>query len=1327
MIEQLLLETFFGALTGYVTNDVAIKGLFKKGGVVEKTRDEFIHEASALLEEQVLTQEVLRERLTLESVEAAMEELLRHFFRRELPEVLAPLKLGDMAGYEELWQQAASELASVWQRESPALAELLSEQLALGELLPAKQCAHLSGELLKVVQQELTEGRYGERFLKRWLAEAGDMNGAELGLAEVAEAAADQVVHVLDTWLEELLATQAAQVQELLLATLERLALPELLAELEQALRVRPLGDLCQEDGAAIAERLAEALCGPRGEELCNKLSSRLLQAAAGMEQPLSQWVGAEAKALVLPFVRQQLPEILTRLINWLRANEAALNELIEEAIDETILQAGDFKSMALLMVRDSVLEGLFSEHVIMDKVDEFLQTQMSAEELAGELTDKLLAYGGQMSPAKLLAWLGGAQGPLHRIVRDLLRENLLSYVRDRLPEQLEGWLAQPIGRWLPEDLAEQYGQTVLVKAAGYLMEGLRSEALKLAAARALKRLAEEFTAKPLKETVTGYAQHIDDWAAKGEQLLEAQLDRLQFPLEQWAAKLGDPALFTALLAQGERFVPRALDKLGQRWQQRSLGDLYTGVFTQQWVEDILPACRTFISDKLVEAAAGNLSQLAENSLNKLSNEEILKLVQDFMGRELKPLNYLGAVLGGLVGIVTGALVAGPLGAVTAGQAGSLTALAAGRSAVYGAVGYGTNCAAIKGLFWPYKPVAGVRALQGVVPKQQERFANSLGQMVDRYVLNEDILQEILVGQNERWQAMGTALASNTVAAGDILSQMTAEQEKIVQGSYIGLGHKCGQYLPQLLDKASQQPLSKLLPLDKLAVSVDSERLSGWLAQEAAVFCRSEQPLAQFVSAGQLIAPAGTFAAEQLPQLWYGPLTSWQALYADWQKRPLAEVLPAQSQAALQNWLNAKLEQVSQQESVVRYVTTLLNRFLSEQTLGEAFDGQLSRWLAANLSSLLQTALNEVIGWLAAKQETITSLVQKQIRERLSFMQLMGYAAVGGDELVGEMVERLVTVKLPLFLAIRQQEIGQAVKTYWEERLAPLSPAELALVVTPEAVASFLGQLAEQPLLRQEAAGFLADAGLILGRVPVSHYLAPTIFGDLGTLETALAAEKVLVTSWLDAHWQQKQGEILFHAARVLEPFLNAQLSKMTVGALLAPCAAALGRLDSERLLALGGLEPLAKEALAGIMLRAGQRPASAWLDWPEFSAQLMSQGEKLLASDAFKDWWQKLMTDLLGEAPRLWEEVLPKKMREQLTSWVVQAFLASLRQDGSSVLRQMNLAQVTSVQVQAMDARELEQLVHGFAQPYFDHIQNMGWLGAGFAIPGILLSFWLL
>ncbi len=183
----------------------------------------------------------------------------------------------------------------------------------------------------------------------------------------------------------------------------------------------------------------------------------------------------------------------------------------------------------------------------------------------------------------------------------------------------------------------------------------------------------------------------------------------------------------------------------------------------------------------------------------------------------------------------------------------------------------------------------------------------------------------------------------------------------------------------------------------------------------------------------------------------------------------------------------------------------------------------------------------------------------------------------------------------------------------------------------------------------------------------------------------------------------------------------------MTVGELLGPCVLALERLDWEKLLALGDFEPLAKTALSGVMMRVAEEPLEYWLDWPVFEAALTEQLEGILTSVDFQDWWWQISAELLEDAPRLWEEVLPGPLKEQLTGWVVQAFLASLRQEGSAVLREMNLAQVTSVQVQAMDAQQLERLVHGFAQPYFKHIQNMGWLGAGFAIPGILLSYWLL
>ena len=38
MFAQLVTETILGALTGYITNDTAIRSLFKPNGVIEKTR-----------------------------------------------------------------------------------------------------------------------------------------------------------------------------------------------------------------------------------------------------------------------------------------------------------------------------------------------------------------------------------------------------------------------------------------------------------------------------------------------------------------------------------------------------------------------------------------------------------------------------------------------------------------------------------------------------------------------------------------------------------------------------------------------------------------------------------------------------------------------------------------------------------------------------------------------------------------------------------------------------------------------------------------------------------------------------------------------------------------------------------------------------------------------------------------------------------------------------------------------------------------------------------------------------------------------------------------
>lgn len=123
----------------------------------------------------------------------------------------------------------------------------------------------------------------------------------------------------------------------------------------------------------------------------------------------------------------------------------------------------------------------------------------------------------------------------------------------------------------------------------------------------------------------------------------------------------------------------------------------------------------------------GRLSKLAEGQIQQLSEDEMLKLVEDFMGRELQPLNYLGAAMGAVAGATVGTALSAAVPAAAIVNPAMLVSVLAGKSAVFGAVGYGTNCAAVKGLFWPYEPIGGVDMLQGVIPKQKERFAAQYG------------------------------------------------------------------------------------------------------------------------------------------------------------------------------------------------------------------------------------------------------------------------------------------------------------------------------------------------------------------------------------------------------------------------------------------------------------------------------------------------------------------------------------------------------------------------------------------------------------------------
>ena len=82
---MLAIETILGALTGYFTNDIAIRQLFAKNGVVVRERAQFTEMIVQVLQDQIIDEETVR--ALAENPEMAMmfERFLRTLLTEELP------------------------------------------------------------------------------------------------------------------------------------------------------------------------------------------------------------------------------------------------------------------------------------------------------------------------------------------------------------------------------------------------------------------------------------------------------------------------------------------------------------------------------------------------------------------------------------------------------------------------------------------------------------------------------------------------------------------------------------------------------------------------------------------------------------------------------------------------------------------------------------------------------------------------------------------------------------------------------------------------------------------------------------------------------------------------------------------------------------------------------------------------------------------------------------------------------------------------------------------------------------------------------------------
>lgn len=745
---MLVVETILGALTGYLTNDIAIRQLFSKNGIVVRERDQFIELLVRVLKEQVLSDDIIIAMRDHPDIVELFDEGMKRLLEKKL---IANLSHVSLADFDEAFQLKKMLLKH--------LKEINFSELEIDTVY-----------LYQFIAKSLKKNEFKETFLK-FLQNIGTMSIEECGVKEIYENIIFRFRTLSDAEWKKFLDKQQQH----------------LFIFFEQYIK-----SLSSDDVSQIIEKYQLS-----GIQLINWLSTRLKNSFLDakrvlhneiFQESLYEWINRLTPELIELYF-QSLLDIFYPFIKEERFN---IEQMIKESIKEADPYAAILNETALGMV-----ERFFADDKQGNDWVTVQYLKYSDESEQRRVCDKISLWVKRLFLSKIDNWR-------HEKESDFFVQNLL--FSDEVKKIFAGLI----------DMLLEYvrkNPLILSKIAEYIIALFFGFAkthcnVTVCCERldvVLKKwwgisIAECFLTQDKQESL--YQSFVDWWQRQGEECLKK--------LEQQV--IMQPHLKAAL-------IETSVEKI----YKTPLAHLL-----EQIVDNISIDILTYRVRMMIFSYIGDfLAIMTRKQLEQLSREDIRRLTLDMIGKEMRPLSYLGGAIGAAAGAATSiALQVGGTQA-SAAEMENLTLLLAVRSGMYGAVGYGTNVMAIKSLFWPYHKMLG---WQGLISANQQRFAHKMKALTSDYVINGTIWETQVQKVSDLYEehhVQWINLAFHT---------MDKKRETYLKPYYHSfLSHQVSHLCKGILYKKGYSLL--LSPIVKNALLADVHcRIYGWLEEKNSIF-----------------------------------------------------------------------------------------------------------------------------------------------------------------------------------------------------------------------------------------------------------------------------------------------------------------------------------------------------------------------------------------------------------------------------------------------------------------------------------------------------------
>jgi len=721
LIYQLIINTLTGAGTGYITNNIAIKMLFKKyfgrfGGIIEDTHDEFVENIANLIEKDLINHHTLNDEFNSDEFHKYLKGLIEDMFVHSLPSNSVPLR--DIHGIYETTDNFVKFLDNNQEAQKDLKNKVASKPLK--NAISYLQVLHFSRSVVDVLNKNINV------YMNDLISPLKELKIDDL----VTDELTSKLTKNINSMIYKINISEFdKKIDTGIYGLLESIKIDEIISLSEKEIEnlyFRQMFSGSDETTKDFINRIIEIALSDEGQVAINESVQAILLSLGEVKIPILSLFDDEIKESIKLFVKNELPKIINKIIEFIDKNEKELEELINDSIDKA-LDGGifsDFKKKVVSIFYTNIVadfevlnlaKGYM--HAYRENAQEEILTQIlnTLETKAiGDLYQEF-AKRNIITPQKVIA---------------LILNNLKEFKLDRNIEIIDTILNKQLKEYADIDLT-----FAKVKLIPY----------------ALQRVKKEYIySSKIKDVIVKETQNtIDEFKLKTvDEVLGKRLDTI---LKKISDSIDSHELLNVVLSNAKNILDKPMNEvidmseihidykkhINDVIDGKSLKDIISYMQNDEIYEAVKNALIKVILDNLEEILKGNVSEAVKHELLKLSPSKIKDMVEEFMGEELKPINYFGAVLGGAAGAGVG-LVSIPVWA---------------NPFIYAVVGVATNYLAIKMLFQPHFPLKigkmKIPFSEGVLPSNKGKMSVKMSEFVDEFMINGTSIHDFFKNNSE--------------------------------------------------------------------------------------------------------------------------------------------------------------------------------------------------------------------------------------------------------------------------------------------------------------------------------------------------------------------------------------------------------------------------------------------------------------------------------------------------------------------------------------------------------------------------------------------------